>query len=306
MTMLDFRLLRHFCAIVTEGQISRAAQTLHISQPTLSLSLKELEEQVGMPLINRSGGKWQVTEHGQLFYQEAQRILAQVEELGKKLRNPYAGASAIFGEVRLGCSGFCTSFVRAVLAHLLRDYPGVRIRLLLSDNLTLENTIQKQGLDLALIQLPVIFGNCESVPLRPQHFVSCWSPLLPAPPEKPVSPEELAAHPILLSRRWSNIGAFRPLIIAMQERGLEPHVILDTPFATLIPDFLRTVPAVGIVPENELDTVARESFAVRPLAIPTLEFRSAIIWHRHSELSPAAAKVVELLRELDAQAAPGA
>lgn len=294
--MLDFRLLRHFCAIVTEGQISRAAHTLHISQPTLSLSLKELEEQVGFPLIKRNGGKWQVTEHGQLFFQEASRILAQVEELGEKLRNPYAGRCAVFGEVRLGCSGFCTSFVRAILPAMLRDYPGIRIRLLLADNLALENSIQKQGLDLALIQLPVIFSNCESVPLRQQHFMACWSPLLPTPPATPVSLEDLASHPLLLSRRWSNIGAYRPLIIALQELGLEPHVILDTPFAALIPDFLRTVPAVGIVPENELAIIDAETFPVRPLAIPTLKFRSAIIWHKNSELSPAATKVVDLFR----------
>lgn len=293
--MLDFRLLRHFCAIVAEGQISRAAQTLHISQPTLSLSLKELEEKLGLPLINRSGGKWQVTEHGQLFYQEARRLLAQLDELGEKMRNPYAGTDQIFGEVRLGCSGFCTSFVRSILPVIARDYPGIRIRLLLADNLALENFIQRQGLDLALIQLPMIFGNYDSVPLAAQHFVTCWSPLIPNPADADVNLEELAQYPLILARRWSNIGAYRPLIIAMQELALQPHVILDTPFAALIPDFLRTVPAVGVLPENELSGIANMDLQLREIANTRLQFRSAAIWHKDCELSAASEKVVELL-----------
>lgn len=296
--MLDFRQLRHFCAIVTEGQISRAAQTLHISQPTLSLSLKELEDQLGYTLINRSGGKWQVTEQGQMFYQEARRILAQLDELGEKMRNPFMGSGNIFGEVRIGCSGFCTSFIRSILPVLAKEYPGIRIRLLLADNLALENFIQRQGLDLALIQLPMVFGNCESVPLPNQHFVTCWSPLLSPPDNIETSITELAQYPLILSRRWSNIGAYRPLIIAMQELGFQPHVILDTPFAVLIPDFLRSIPAVGVMPDNEAMGVMTSDIVVREITDIILKFRSAVIWHKSCELSPAASKVVELLSNL--------
>ena len=108
--MLDFRRLLYFCTIVEQGQISRAAKSLHISQPTLSQSLRELEDELGLTLIHRTGGSWQVTERGQSFYQEAQRILTQVDDLARNISNPFAGDSDIFGEVRVGCSGFCLSF----------------------------------------------------------------------------------------------------------------------------------------------------------------------------------------------------
>ena len=293
--MLDFRLLRHFCAIVTEGQISRAAQSLHISQPTLSLSLKELEEEIGLPLINRAAGKFQVTEQGRLFYQEARRILTQLEDLSEKIRSPYVGSPYLFGEVRLGCAGFCTSFVRAILPTLAADYPGIRVRLLLGDNITLENWIHKERLDLAIIQLPFVFGDCESVPFPEQHFVSCWSPLLPVPPEGPASLSRIASHPLIVGRRWSNVGGTRPFIIAMQEAGLQPKIIMDTPFANLIPGFLKTVPAIGIIPNNEISPESSKEMPVRELETRTLHFRSAVIWQKDMLLSPPIKKVVELL-----------
>lgn len=87
--MLDFRLLRHFCAIVEKRQIKRAAQRLNITQPTLSLSIKELEENTGFSLINRAGGKWQVTEQERQVYEEGQKILTLLESLNEKIRNPH-------------------------------------------------------------------------------------------------------------------------------------------------------------------------------------------------------------------------
>lgn len=292
--MLDFRHLRHFCAIVAEGQISRAAHRLHISQPTLSLSLKELEDCLGFTLIQRSGGNWRITEHGELFYHEAQRILSQLDDLGARMRSPFVGKSTVYGEVRLGSSGFCLSFVRDILPGILRDYPGIHIRMLVSDNLSLESYICRQELDLALIQLPLL-SDCQSLPLPPQRFVACWSPLLPPPGEGSVTLEQIAAHPVLLARRWSNNGAYRPFMIAMQERGIEPAILVDTPFASILRDYLRVLPAVAIMPQNEICDASGSGLEYRALDLPNLEFTSAIVWHKTAGLVPQAAKVMELI-----------
>ena len=87
--MLDFRRLLYFCTIVEQGQISRAAKYLHITQPSLSLSLKELEDELGITLIYREKGKWQITEQGQSFYIEAQRILTQLDDLQQNISKSF-------------------------------------------------------------------------------------------------------------------------------------------------------------------------------------------------------------------------
>lgn len=292
--MLDFRRLLYFCTIVEQGQISRAARILHISQPSLSQSLKELEEELGLTLIHREGGKWQVTERGQAFYVEAQRILTQVDDLAQNIRNPFARNADIFGEVRVGCSGFCLSFIRAMLPRMEQEYPGIRMRLLVTDNMALENKVQSHGLDLAILHLPLMYSNYVSVPLAEQYFVAVWSPLLQAPEEDPVSLRTLASFPLMLSRRWSNSGTFRPFIIAMQEENLRPRIILDTPASYWMLDTLEELPAVAILHHTELPGRVH-ALAVRRINLPKLIFRPAIIWGKDSYITPQCSKIIDLL-----------
>ena len=82
---MDLKRLEYFCAIVEKGQISKAAEALHISQPPLSMRLKELEEELDVQLIYREGKAWQVTPEGEALYQRAQFILSYVAGLEKDI-----------------------------------------------------------------------------------------------------------------------------------------------------------------------------------------------------------------------------
>ncbi len=85
---MDVKRLRYFCTIVEQGQISRAARVLHISQPPLSQRLKELEDELGTPLIIREDGQWQITEAGKILYEKANSILSDLDNLSDKSSIP--------------------------------------------------------------------------------------------------------------------------------------------------------------------------------------------------------------------------
>lgn len=292
--MLDFRRLLYFCTIVEQGQISRAAKKLNISQPTLSLSLKELEEELGVVLIHREGGKLYVTKRGQSFYNEAQRILSQLDDLSQNIRNPFAKDADIFGEVRIGCSGFCISFLRAILPVMEHYYPGIHVRVLVTENIPLEDKVQSGSIDLAILQLPLLYNNYITVPLKEQFFISVWSPLLPPPPDEVIPLKTLVQYPLMLARRWANSGTFRPFIIAMQEESLTPRIILDSPQPSLLIDALHTVPAIAILQNTELSP-GHADFPVRKINLPKLVFSPAIIWRKDSYLTPQSNKVIDLI-----------
>lgn len=95
---MDLKRLEYFCAIVEKGQISKAAEALHISQPPLSMRLKELEEELDVQLIYREGKAWQVTPEGEALYQRAQFILSYV-----------AGLERIFGKAGTRSPVWCGS-----------------------------------------------------------------------------------------------------------------------------------------------------------------------------------------------------
>ena len=88
---MDVRQLKYFMAIAEEGQISRAAKRLHISQPPLSLQLKLLEEKLGVQLIERDTRSMKLTQAGHMLYQRAEQILGMIDTASKEVREYHGG-----------------------------------------------------------------------------------------------------------------------------------------------------------------------------------------------------------------------
>ena len=82
---MDIRVLQYFVTIARERTISRAAERLHLTQPTLSRQLKDLEEELAVSLFNRSNREMTLTEDGQYLYNRAQEILKLVNKTEEKL-----------------------------------------------------------------------------------------------------------------------------------------------------------------------------------------------------------------------------
>src|SRR5208283_5671997 len=98
---MDTRRLKFYCTIVEQGQISRAAKILNISQPPLSRCLNELEEELGVELINRKGQSWQVTEAGRVLYERARQGLNLFTEIPTEVRHAAEGHT---GRILVGLS----------------------------------------------------------------------------------------------------------------------------------------------------------------------------------------------------------
>ena len=89
---MDLKQLRYFCAIAEEGNISRAAERLHISQPPLSLQLKLLEEELGVKLVERNTRHLRLTQIGHTFYHRATQILDLIGTTAEEIRNTWRSA----------------------------------------------------------------------------------------------------------------------------------------------------------------------------------------------------------------------
>ena len=103
---MDVRRLIYYCTIVEQGQISRAARALNISQPPLSQRLKELEDELGVQLILRENLAWQVTESGRVLYERARQVLDNLTEIPAEVKGAADGFS---GRVAIGVSTTCMS-----------------------------------------------------------------------------------------------------------------------------------------------------------------------------------------------------
>jgi DNA-binding transcriptional LysR family regulator len=122
---MELRHLRYFVAVASHGSFNRAAESLHLTQPPLSRQVKDLEEELGMPLLVRGSNFVKLTEAGELFYGEAREVLARADDAVRRVRGEMGRET-----LRLGyTSSISTGIISAVLEVFQSAAPRVRIEL---------------------------------------------------------------------------------------------------------------------------------------------------------------------------------
>lgn len=148
---MELRMLRYFLAVAEEGNMTKAAQHLHLTQPTLSRQIMQLEEELGVPLLDRKENL-ALTEQGRLMKQRAQEILALVDKTKKEFTTVL---ERLTGTIRIGCGEFASSAHLAdILAAFQRQHTDVYIDLHMADPDGLCQLLHQEALDLILTPVP--------------------------------------------------------------------------------------------------------------------------------------------------------
>jgi DNA-binding transcriptional LysR family regulator len=146
--MLDLELLRSFVSVVDSGGFTRAGERVHRTQSTVSQQIKRLEEDVGQPLLNRSGKDVTPTEAGERLLSYARRLLSLAEEARDVLARP-----GHEGAVRLGVpEDFAAYRLAKLLAAFSRSHPGLRLDVRADQSTYLKRDLDRGDLDLALFK----------------------------------------------------------------------------------------------------------------------------------------------------------
>jgi DNA-binding transcriptional LysR family regulator len=146
--MLDLELLRSFVSVVDAGGFTRAGERVHRTQSTVSQQIKRLEDDIGQPLLNRSGKDVTPTEAGERLLSYARRLLALAEEARDVLTRPDNE-----GAVRLGVpEDFAAYRLTKLLAAFSRSHPGLRLDVRADQSTYLKRDLERGDLDLALFK----------------------------------------------------------------------------------------------------------------------------------------------------------
>jgi len=146
--VFDLELLRSFVSVVDSGGFTRAGERIHRTQSTVSQQIKRLEENVGQPLLNRSGKDVTPTEAGERLLSYARRLLSLAEEARDVLARP-----GNQGAVRLGVpEDFAAYRLAKLLAAFSRSHPGLRLDVRADQSIYLKRDLERGDLDLALFK----------------------------------------------------------------------------------------------------------------------------------------------------------
>lgn len=296
---MELRQLRYFVTVVDEGGFTRAAERLHLAQPGLSTQIRQLERELGQPLLDRGARTVTPTEIGAAVLEHARAALAAADRIGETVQE-FTGL--LRGQVRLGMiSGAASEMfdVAGVLADFHHDHPQVGISLTEDTTERMLAAIEHDELDIALTGLtgaPVGSGVGLHIVLETSlaAAVARDAPVDPAESAGTIALSALADRRLICLTRGTGLrGIFESSCTAA---GFVP----DIAFEAAAPPFLLELAARGlgtaIVPALTLGEAA--NFAVRTLDIvePRIHGRLALAWRTNRPLNPAAKVLLGQLR----------
>jgi LysR family transcriptional regulator, nitrogen assimilation regulatory protein len=267
---MQFRQLRYFVRIVEAGSFSRAASIVHVAQPALSQQIAELEERLGVALLQRSARGVRPTAAGEIFYREAAAILRQLDQLPAVVRSDTGQPE---GVVNVGFISSLAPILLGFLKECREAFPKVVIRVSDGDSLSLENMIAASSVDLAILHEVAFTAPMTRIPLyRQRLFVISHEPITTN--GAPISLERIAELPLVLPGKAK--GRRTLIEQKFEEAKLKPNVVLEAD--TLMSEMWSVRNGVGctILPIGDLSNYGPRAFAKPTLIEPPIHFTCSI------------------------------
>ena len=206
---MDLRTLRYFVTVAEELNITRAARLLNISQPPLSLQLKNLEDELNTVLFVRGKRQLELTESGKLLYQRAKDILSLSEKTEAEIRSLKAGMT---GTVSIGLvEGMAPDIAAGWFSGFLAEHPQVHFRILDGNSDDLIEKMRGGLIGLAVITAPYDQQLLNSFPVGQEKMVALMNrdhPLA-GQDKKSLTVEDLLTEPLIVPSRTAHIDTIR-------------------------------------------------------------------------------------------------
>lgn len=277
---MELRVLRYFLAVAREENITRAAAVLHLTQPTLSRQLMQLEEELGVTLFHRSRYRIVLTDEGMLLRRRAQEL---VELADKTVREFSAPQTELVGEIAIGAGETRSmSFLSRAIVTFRERYPGVVFRIFSANADDVKERLDMGLLDMGLLTEPVDVGQYAFCRMAEKDrwgvLVRADSPLAAL---GAVTPQDLEAVPLLISGRES---VQRELSCWFGERWDKLQIAATFNLVLNAANMVRC--GVGTALSFDLN-MAFDDLRFLPLC-PKVETGTVLVWKKDQMLTPAA------------------
>ena len=287
---MEIRSLRYFLAVAREENMTRAAELLHVTQPTLSRSMRALEEELGKKLFTRHSFNISLTEEGMLLRDRAEDLLT----LADKIEKEFLSLDDITGgELYLGLAeSYQIRYLARELRTLKTIYPGLRYHITSGDTEQVTEKLDRGLLDFAVL--------CDAPDPRKYDFVlfperDRWGLILPANDalarKESICAGDLAGLPLFTSEQgWE--GDIKNWA---GSRFGELHLEGSSRLSYNASLFVREGLGYQLTFEHLVDTSPESGLVFRPLT-PRLEVSLYLIWNRYQAFTPMAERFLAQVR----------
>jgi LysR family hydrogen peroxide-inducible transcriptional activator len=291
MSAVTLRHLRYFEALAQHGHFGRAAEACAISQPALSLQIKELEEILGAPLVERGARQIRLTALGESFAARARDILQSVEELANLAR---ASGGPLSGRLRIGVIPTVAPYLLPrIIQSLAVRYPGLDLRPREAVTQKLVDDLAEGRLDVAIVALPVSEPSLAEHPLFSEEFVLVRPAAdagLPVP-----NPETLRTMRLLLLEEGH---CFREQALSFcRLSSATPRDLMEGSSLTTLVQMVGAGIGVTLIPQMAVGIETRTAgVSVARLPEPRPSRTIGLVWRRTNPLNRQFSTLIDVVR----------
>ena len=287
---MEIRTLRYFLAVAREENMSRAAEQLHVTQPTLSKALKSLEDELGKKLFLRHSFSIALTEEGELLRSRAEDLISMADKIEQEFSalDDITGGDIYFGLAE----SYQIRYLAREVHAFKKLYPDLRYHITSGDTEQVTEKLDKGLLDFAVIcETPdekkyrhILFPECD-------HFGAVFSPASPLAQKERITAEDLAGLPLFTSEQsWEN--DIRPWA-----KDAFSALRLEGSFRLAFNGSLFAREGLGVLLtlNNLIDTSPESGLLFRPL-YPRLEMKMYLIWNKYQSFTPIAERFLKQIK----------
>ena len=289
---MTLRHLKIFAAVYRHSSITRAAEALHLAQPSVSLAVKELENYYGIRLFERLGRRITPTEGGTAFYGYAIHIVSLFAEMETRMRNWDA-----FAALRVGTSiTIGVSLLPGLIQAYQKRVPGVEVRAEVRKSAEIEQMLLHNEIDLGLIETQPQSPELVAVPFQENFLRAIVWPGHPLCGKAAVSLQALAQSPFLVREPGSAERNILEAYFAMEGLPLRP--VWESASTQALVKAVAAGLGVSILPERLVARdVAEGTVATIPLQYPMRRTLNAL-HHKSKYLTPNMRTFLALCQEI--------
>lgn len=296
---MELRNLRVFVEVVRRGGFTRASKAVFATQSTVSKSVKQLEEALGVRLLDRIGTKATLTTAGDIVFRRAMQMLAVRDDLVAEL-DELQGLKR--GALRVGLPALGSDALFAPTFTAFRSqYPGIDIHLVEGGSRHLEAVLRAGDVEIAGLLQPVP-DEFERTPIRNEPIVALCARGHPLAKFRAVDFREMAGQPLILFGPGFTMHDI--IVDACARSGFSPKVVAESSQISFVAKLVAGGLGIAFMPKVTADLCRQDDIALIGLKDGAMSWNMTLAWRRGAFLSPAATAWLALATDMGAASSP--
>lgn len=284
---MDIKQLNYFYVIAEEGQITSAAKRLHIAQPPLSYQLKNLEDELGVKLVERGSRNVTLTDAGLILYKRAEQILSLTKSTMDELKDFKQGTHGTLSIGTVSSSG--ASLLDSRLSIFHEKYPFINFEIHEGNTFKLLEALHKGIIEIAIVRTPFNNSGINSIFLKKEPMVAAMIKDLNWTDSAVIDITELKNKPLIFYRRFESL-----IFKVCQDSNFQPTVFCKNDDARTSLLWANSGLGIAIVPKSSLKLIGSSDLIFKEINNEDLSTQIAIIWSKNSYLSSSGKNFINL------------